>query len=483
MKKKIIACTLLAACLSLGALSGCFKKTVSIKSIEKTDTIGLVDYYTITYTDGTTSGFTVTNGKDGEDAADVTAQELYEVYVANGGTGGVDEFIEKFSLSGEGAQSASAFKSCLLSCMKVYSVFNEDLTREETAYCGSAVIYKMSDLYTYIVTNYHVVYDVDAIGSDKISSKIYGYLYGSESAPVKSSLGTYSVKDDYAIECSYVGGSVSCDVAVLRASTADILAINPSAKPVTVNYEYAVQDVTYSVGNPDDGGLSVTRGIVSVDSEYISLAIDNKTRSYRSIRSDAALNHGSSGGGLFNENGELIGLNNSGDTVAVSGEEVPIVGMNYAIPATIMTGAADGIIYYNLTERANHTKKLYPGITTQAENSRYVYDSASDKGKIVEDVVVSSVEHRAVNGFALSSNQKIGKNLGLAQGDVLKSIFINGTEHKITRLFNMDDLLLTVRVGDKIKFAYSRGGVQAQTAEYTVTGENLFDPDDLNITE
>lgn len=38
-----------------------------ISSIEKTLTEGLIDTYTITYTDGTTSTFTVTNGKDGVD--------------------------------------------------------------------------------------------------------------------------------------------------------------------------------------------------------------------------------------------------------------------------------------------------------------------------------------------------------------------------------------------------------------------------------
>ena len=40
---------------------------VGITSIEKTSTSGLVDTYTITYTDGTTSTYTVTNGKDGQD--------------------------------------------------------------------------------------------------------------------------------------------------------------------------------------------------------------------------------------------------------------------------------------------------------------------------------------------------------------------------------------------------------------------------------
>ena len=42
-----------------------FYKPVSIVSVEKTGTSGLVDTYTITYSDGTTSTFTVTNGQDG----------------------------------------------------------------------------------------------------------------------------------------------------------------------------------------------------------------------------------------------------------------------------------------------------------------------------------------------------------------------------------------------------------------------------------
>ena len=40
----------------------------SIKSIEKTSTSGIVDTYTITLTDGTTSTFTVTNGGNGNEA-------------------------------------------------------------------------------------------------------------------------------------------------------------------------------------------------------------------------------------------------------------------------------------------------------------------------------------------------------------------------------------------------------------------------------
>ena len=46
------------------------KDGISIVSVEKTDSKGLTDTYTITYSDGKTTTFTVTNGKDGVDGSD-----------------------------------------------------------------------------------------------------------------------------------------------------------------------------------------------------------------------------------------------------------------------------------------------------------------------------------------------------------------------------------------------------------------------------
>lgn len=51
---------------------------VGIANIAKTATSGRVDTYTITFTDGTTSTFTVTNGKDGE-GANIDLSELFTV--------------------------------------------------------------------------------------------------------------------------------------------------------------------------------------------------------------------------------------------------------------------------------------------------------------------------------------------------------------------------------------------------------------------
>ena len=465
MKKKLIATNFAAAALSLGVLSGCFSQTVSIQSIEKTNTVGLVDYYTITYTDGTTSGFTVTNGKDGSDAQDVTAEDVYNTYKSIYPDEDITfkQFCEMFLASDVSGDSTAALNSCLRSCLKVYSGFRE---REYTyapiktaCYCGSAVVYKMDETYTYILTNYHVVYDSKAVGTNKISEEISAYLYGSESAPTLDSSDKLTY-DEYAIKCEYIGGSINYDVAVIRAKTDDVKKVNPQVVPVTVNTSFSVGDSTYAVGNPDDGGISVTEGIVSVDSDYVLLAIDGTDRYYRSIRTDTALTHGNSGGGLFNMNGELIGLNNAGDT--------DITSMNYAIPATALTGIADGVIhYYNLSNgKVKTPSKTVIGVKSQQKNSRYIYDELTQGGYIREDVTISEV-----------TKNSLASLMGLKVDDVITSLTIAGKKTEITRQFQISDLLLNAREGDLIKVGYTRGGVAAETEAVAVRSSDLQNVD------
>ena len=66
-----------------------------------------------------------------------------------------------------------------------------------------------------------------------------------------------------------------------------------------------------AIGNAAGGGISVTEGILSVDSEIISVKDDDIVQSYRVMRVDAAINSGNSGGGLFDSSGELIGIVNA----------------------------------------------------------------------------------------------------------------------------------------------------------------------------
>ncbi len=476
MKKKLFLSLTAAAVLSLGVFAGCnFNQTPYVISIEKSQTIGLVDYYTITYSDGTTTEFTVTNGKngtdgaDGTDAQDVTAHDVYETYKSiYGDELTFKQFCEKYLTVN--TDSTAALNSCLRSCMKVYTVFHESSYTgigwgqssgaKEASYCGSAVVYKMEEEYSYILTNYHVTYDKSAVSSynEKIAEKMWVYMYGSEYAPVQDSVTgdvTLSSLDTYAVECEYVGGSIIYDVVVIKAKTADLKKVNPQVCPVEVSYDFTVGEHTYAVGNPDDGGISVTEGVVSVDSDYIELSIDGTARSYRSIRTDTALTHGNSGGGLFNMQGELIGLNNAGDS--------DITSMNYAIPASVVTAVADGIIYYNgVDATVKNTSVTHLGVTVRSYNSRYVFDAATGKGEIKEDVTVDQINPGKL--FAMS---------GLKVGDIITSMTLNGKTTYITRQFKMTDVLLAARAQDTLSFGYIRGGVAAQSQAVTVRAEDI----------
>ena len=477
-KKVIQSVFVVAFVLICGIMfAGCFgiSKT-SITSIEKTSTSGYVDTYTITYSNGETSTFTVTNGKngkDGEDGTSLSITDIYNSYVEKYGEIEYSDFLKLYlSLNTDG--NASVINECLLSTMKIYTEFYETkesqgafgqttYTSATAVYTGSGVIYQMaSNGYTYVITNYHVVFSKygNTDNGGNIAHAIYGYLYGSESAPVDSKTTTSSgykiyTYDSYAIPFEYIGGSITTDIAVLRTKTENITNINKDAKPVTVASGYHVGETAIAIGNPEDEGISVTEGIVSVDNEFIQLSIDDTERNYRSIRIDTALYSGNSGGGLFNANGELIGITNAGDSTDQN--------VNYAIPLNIVISVADNIMD-NFTGKATQPKKILLGVTVKAQNSKYVYDKQSGYGNIVEDITVVEV-----------SSSSIASALGLKENDILTKFVVNGEEHTLSRNFDISDILFTVRKGDKISLVITRDGNEQTTETYTVQESDLND--------
>ncbi len=88
--KIILLSVLMSLCLVFVGACG---ETLKVVSVEKTATSGLVDTYTITYSDGSKFDFTVTNGENGEDAQSVTLSQAYAEAVANGYSGSYLDFI------------------------------------------------------------------------------------------------------------------------------------------------------------------------------------------------------------------------------------------------------------------------------------------------------------------------------------------------------------------------------------------------------
>ena len=204
--------------------------------------------------------------------------------------------------------------------------------KEDYYSAGSGVIYKLDKESgaAYIITNYHVVFDTEANTANHISSDISVYLYGQE----------YS---NYVMKASYVGGSMLYDLAVLKIENSTVLMESSAiAADFADSDELSVLEKAIAIGNPEGNGLSATVGYINVDSEYIEmLASDSKTTmELRVIRTDAAVNHGNSGGGLYNARGELIGIVNA----KMADDSIDNIG--YAIPSNVARAIADNVIYY-----------------------------------------------------------------------------------------------------------------------------------------
>ena len=325
-------------------------------------------------------------------------------------------------------------------------IFGGGTTTSEAKSAGSGVIYKVLDDGTaYIVTNYHVVYYKNA--DSKISDSIYVYLYGMEYSGMK-------------IEATFIGGSMEYDIAVLK--------INSDYLKPENNYPYhevrlgdssslEVGESVIAVGNPEGNGLSVTNGIVSVESEYIKMYLANETSTTnrRVIRIDAAVNGGNSGGGLYNQDGELIGIVNA----KLVDEDVE--GMCYAIPINTASSIADKIIETCDGTNTTTIKRVYLGIETGIASSHASYDEETGRLSIVQEIGVSNV---SITGDSFGI---------LKENDILVSILYNDKTYKINSDYALEDLLLKVKKNESIELTIIRNN-EYQTVVITFNTETAL---------
>jgi len=332
-----------------------------------------------------------------------------------------------------------AASKALLSSVSIISQFTKfsglsmgnNGTGETYASAGSGVIYQLDKEYgnAYIITNYHVVYDSEASTSNHISNKITVYLYGQEDT-------------DYAIEAKYVGGSMLYDLAVLEVKNSETLMKSPAvAADIADSNLVSVLERAIAIGNPEGHGISATVGYVNVDSEYITMtASDSKTTmELRVIRTDAAVNHGNSGGGLFNSRGELIGIVNA----KMADDSIDNIG--YAIPSNVARAVADNIIYYCKDGTRECVVRVIMGITVKTAEAYSEYDKETGKIYKRERISVDSIE----------STSSVGAYLNI--GDIINSITIDGTKYEVTRLFHVVDSMLNARVNSTVVLNITRG--------------------------
>ena len=338
----------------------------------------------------------------------------------------------------------------IVSNHRKYSGYDYDYGSDDQIYPyivnGSGVIYKLDKEKgdAYVITNYHVVYHKDSVMKDHVSEDIEIYLYGQED-------------ERYKISAKFIGGSLTQDLAVLRISGSDVLK-NSNAVPASIRSSETVRlmEEVIAVGNPEGMGISVTEGIISVDSEWLKMVgADNRTSlNLRVMRISAAINEGNSGGGLFDGDGKLVGIVNAKRT----GSEVDNIA--YAIPIDLAKSIADAIISQCDGDTVTSFKKCLLGVTIDTKSLGLSVDSESGAIIKMEEVTVTAVDPSS----ALSG--KIGVN------DIIHAVSVDGELVDVTRKHHVTDHLLKAREGSEIILHVTRGQYDLSVT-VTVTADML----------
>ena len=366
--------------------------------------------------------------------------QIYNAYLTTYPNASFEEFLEKFMLTGYNGTEYAIAKG-IQSVVSIYSTFTRNTNRpgqsSEFSAGGAGIIYKIQGGYAYIITNYHMVYDRSSNAVNGIAKKIEVYTYGHESTT-------------NTITAEFVGGSITQDIAVIKVALSEF-SDNIQAVQVADSNQLSLGELVVAIGNAAARGISATSGIISVDSEEIQMeALDSATKSIllRVIRTDAPINQGNSGGGLFNAHGELIGIVNA-KTIQSGVENI-----GYAIPINVAAGIADCVI-------ENDSKKCLLGIEISAASTSMQYNTAQGRIEITEAIYVDNVT---------SNSLATGK---LQKGDKLISAKLNnGDSIMITRLFHLSDFLYKARPNDMLKLEIERNGALI-TVEIVLTSSGF----------
>ena len=177
----------------------------------------------------------------------------------------------------------------------------------------------------YIVTNNHVVSDTD--NGNTLADKIVVRLRNGEE---------YSAR--------LVGRDADADIAVIK-----IEATGLSASVWGDSDALDVGERIVVVGNPlGKLGGTVTTGIISASDREIT--VDNTKMNL--IQTDAAVNPGNSGGGMFNMSGELVGIVNA------KSSGTGIEGLGFAIPGNDAKSVVEQLLQYGYVRG-----RVYIGVT------------------------------------------------------------------------------------------------------------------------
>lgn len=366
----------------------------------------------------------------------------YEIACKNGFVGTELEWLE--TLKGEGGEDGDAKSDNIIVNTALLSVVSIYTQHGNSGNTGSGVIYHddKSNGDAYIITNYHVVQEavLRAVGDPIITV----YLYGSE-------------VNAKGIAARYVGGSMNHDIAVISIEDSAIYRESKARKCVIGDsHRIAKGDYISVIGNANAEGISLTRGIISQENEQIQVPNADETAivDLNVMRTDAPINGGNSGGGVFDADGKLIGI------AAAKRVAPELEGLGYAIPINTAKLIADKIINKDHGGMSHGIYRNFLGVMTQVTDMTAIYDEELDKIFTKQTITAVEIQTGAANRG------------GMKAGDIILSVRFQGKLIEIDKDYLITDILLQTAEGDVLEFNVLRNGAE-KTLEITMDEQRL----------
>ena len=263
---------------------------------------------------------------------------------------------------------------------------------------GSGVIVSKDG---YIATNYHVIQ-----GANKVEVTLHN-------------------GDTYAARI--IGSDPANDIAVIKIDAKDLATVTIGDSS-TVD----VGDLAVAIGNPlGQLGGTATTGIISA----LDRTLDVEGTTLTLLQTDAAINGGNSGGGLFNSKGELIGI------VESKASAVGVEGLAFALPINSVSGIINDMIEN--------------GGSAQAEAGTPAV------GVVISEVSEDNARYYGLESAGVYIAQVTGANAqsaGFQEMDRIVSF--NGQEIKSSNEFIT--LVRKCKVGDTVTIVVSRNGQEIE---------------------
>jgi S1-C subfamily serine protease len=315
-------------------------------------------------------------------------------------------------LAGNGFSPSSIYARRSPGVVTIVAVYGTDPESAKRAQGSGFVVSPQG----YILTNSHVI---TTAGETQVAQ------------PADSVFIEFQDRDRVAAKI--VGWDVFDDVGLLK--------VDPSAHalaPVPLGNSAAVLvgEPAAAIGSPFGNENSLAVGVVSA----VHRSVDSLTSSFNlvdAIQTDAPINHGNSGGPLFDARGRVIGIN-----AQINSRSGEAEGVGFAVPINSAKRSMQQLIV------GVETTDLTPALAR-----RFGY--AVQRGAVVTDVVVGSPAAKA----GLQPGRQTASAFGLdfpRSGDVIVAI----DRHRVMGSEDIARIVTSMSPGEVARFAIERGDVR-----------------------